>query len=73
MVFMTTGSFTKVEVLQNAPFGAFCNTFDLLYINYFLVLLRVAVLHKFYCSFPVVLVVAKQLKSKMLQDLGTYF
>ena len=26
---MTNGSLMKVEVLQNAPLGAFCNTFDL--------------------------------------------
>ena len=28
-ILMTNGSFMKVEVLQNAPIGAFCNTFDL--------------------------------------------
>ena len=28
-VLMTTGSLIKVKVLQNAPFGAFFNTFDL--------------------------------------------
>ena len=29
-ILMTNGSLMKVvEVLQNAPFGAFCNTFDL--------------------------------------------
>ena len=26
---MTNGSLMKVKVLQNAPLGAFCNTFDL--------------------------------------------
>ena len=26
---MKNGSLMKVEVLQNAPLGAFCNTFDL--------------------------------------------
>ena len=40
--------------MQNAPLGAFCNTFDLhLAIigleNQFAVFLRVAVLHRFYC------------------------
>ena len=28
-ILMTNGSLMKVKVLQNAPFGAFCNTFDL--------------------------------------------
>ena len=28
-ILMTNGSLMKVEVLQNAPFGAFCNTLDL--------------------------------------------
>ena len=28
-ILMTNGSLMKVEVLQNAPIGAFCNTFDL--------------------------------------------
>ena len=41
-------------MLQNAPFGAFCNTFDLHKAktgleNKFLVFLRVAVLDRFYC------------------------
>ena len=40
--------------MQNAPFGAFCNTFDLHkgiigIKNQFLVFLRAAVLQKFYC------------------------
>ena len=40
--------------MQNAPLGAFCNTFDLHKAiiglgNQFLVFLRVAVLHRFYC------------------------
>ena len=26
---MTNGNLMKVKVLQNAPLGAFCNTFDL--------------------------------------------
>ena len=26
---MTNGSFMKVKSMQNAPIGAFCNTFDL--------------------------------------------
>ena len=51
---MTNGSLMKVEVLQNAPFGAFCNTFDLHYAiigleNQFSVFLGAAVLHRFYC------------------------
>ena len=28
-IFITNGSLVKVKVLQNAPLGAFCNTFDL--------------------------------------------
>ena len=28
-ILMTNGSLMKVEVLQSAPLGAFCNTFDL--------------------------------------------
>ena len=41
-------------MLQNAPLGAFCNTFDLHYViicleNQFVVFLGVAVLHRFYC------------------------
>ena len=45
----------RSKVLQNAPLGAFCNTFDLHYAivgleNQFVVFLRVAVLHRFYCS-----------------------
>ena len=28
-ILMTNGSLMKVKVLQNAPLGAFCNTFDL--------------------------------------------
>ena len=49
---MTNDSLMKLKVLQNA--GAFCNTFDLHYViigleNQFVVFLRVAVLHRFYC------------------------
>ena len=45
---MTNGSLIRSEVLQNAPFGAFCNTFDLHKAiigpeNQFSVFLRVAV------------------------------
>ena len=45
----------RSKVLQNAPLGAFCNTFDLHYAligleNQFLVFLRVAVLPRFYCT-----------------------
>ena len=29
-VLMENGSLMKVKVLQNAPLGAFCNTFDLI-------------------------------------------
>ena len=52
---MTNGRLMKVETLQNAPFGAFCNTFDLHYAiiglpNQFVVFLRVAVPHRFYCT-----------------------
>ena len=41
-------------MMQNAPLGAFCNTFDLHYAiigleNHFSVFLRVAILHRFYC------------------------
>ena len=41
--------------MQNAPFGAFCNTFDLHKAisdleNRFLVSLRITVLHRFYCT-----------------------
>ena len=41
-------------MLQNAPLGAFCNTFDLHSAiigleNQFVVFLRVAVSHRFYC------------------------
>ena len=44
----------RLKVLQNAPLGAFCNTFDLHKAiigleNQFMVFLRVAVLHRFYC------------------------
>ena len=60
---MTTGSLMKIKriaecskskVLQNAPFGAFCNTFDLHYAiigleKTFLVFFRVSDLHMFYC------------------------
>ena len=28
-ILMTNGSLMKVKVLQNAPIGAFCNTFNL--------------------------------------------
>ena len=50
---MEHGSLMQVKVLQNAPLGAFCNTFDLhLAIigleNKFLVYLRVAILDRFY-------------------------
>ena len=43
------------KVLQNAPLGAFCNTFDLHSAtigleNKFLIFLRVAALHRFYCN-----------------------
>ena len=60
---MTNGSLMKVESnaecskgMQNAPLGAFCNTFDMhLAIigleNQFAVFLRVAVLRRFYCTF----------------------
>ena len=48
-IFMTNGSLIKVKR------GAFCNTFDLHEVinsleNQFLVFLRVAILHKFYCT-----------------------
>ena len=41
--------------MQNAPFGAFCNTFDVHYAiigleNHILVFLRVAVVHRLYCK-----------------------
>ena len=53
-ILMTNGSLMKGKVLQNAPFGAFCNTFDLhlaiISLDYqFSVFLRVAILHRFYC------------------------
>ena len=46
-------------VLQNAPFEAFCNTFDLHQAiigleKPFLVFLRVAVLHRFYCNYVLI-------------------
>ena len=49
------GAKWRSKVLQNASFGAFCNTFDLHQAmigieNQFLVFLRVAVLHGFYCK-----------------------
>ena len=45
----------KVELLQNAPLGAFCNAFDLHYAtigldNQFFIILRLAVLHRFNCT-----------------------
>ena len=51
---MTNGSLVKVKSMQNAPLGAFCNAVDLHKSiigleNQFLVFLRVAVLHRFYC------------------------
>ena len=54
---MTNGSFMKVESIAecSAPLGAFCYNFDLHEAiigleNQFLVFLRVAVLHRFYCT-----------------------
>ena len=48
-------------MLQNAPLGAFCNTFDLHKViigleNQFWFFLRVAVLHRFYYSLPWVVI-----------------
>ena len=44
----------RSKVLQNAPIGAFCNTFDLRLAiirleNQFMVFLRAAILHMFRC------------------------
>ena len=44
--------------MQNAPLGAFCNTFDLHKAiigleNQFVAFLRVAVLDRFYCTFTI--------------------
>ena len=55
---MTSGNLMKVKSIAGAvkSIGAFCNTFDLHYLaitglkNQFLVFLRVAVLHRFYCK-----------------------
>ena len=56
---MTNGSLMKVEsIAECSPWskrGAFCNTFDfhlaiISLENQFLVFLRVAVLHRFYCT-----------------------
>ena len=52
---MANGSLMKVESIAESSLGAFCNTFDLhLAIigleNQFLVFLRMAVLHSFYCK-----------------------
>ena len=56
----------KFEVLQNAPLGAFSSTLYLQQAingleNQFLVLLRVVVLHRFYCIF----IVSQVMGSKM--------
>ena len=55
-ILMTNGSLMKVKsVAECSPyFGAFCNSFDLHSAiigleNQFLLFLRVAVLHRFYC------------------------
>ena len=53
-VLMTNGILMKVESMQNAPLGAFCNTFDLHKAiigleNLFSVILRVTLLHRLYC------------------------
>ena len=52
---MTNCSLLKVETVAECPHGAFCNTFDLHSAligleNQFVVFLRVAVLHRFYCT-----------------------
>ena len=48
---MTTGSLIMVESIAECSFGAFCNTFDLhkaiISLKTFLVLSRVAILHRF--------------------------
>ena len=53
-VLQADGRLCRSNVLQNAPPGAFCNTFDLHLtmvglVNQFSVRLRVAVLSRFYC------------------------
>ena len=53
-ILMTNGSLMKVNSVAECPLGAFCNAFDLHLViigleNHFLVFLRVAVLHRFYC------------------------
>ena len=50
---MANCSLLRSKVLQNAPLGAFCNTFDLHSAiksleNHFLIVFRVAVLDRFY-------------------------
>ena len=57
-ILTTNGSLMKVESIEECSCSAlvaFCNTFDLYLAinglkNQFLVLLRVAVLHRFYCT-----------------------
>ena len=51
---MTTGSLMQVKSIAECSLGLFCNTFDLHKVkidleNHFLVFLRVAILHRFYC------------------------
>ena len=52
---MTNGSLMKVESIAECSLGAFCNTFDLHQAiigleNQFVVFLRVALVHRFYCN-----------------------